>query len=74
MHSMKGWRSQRLKAVDLKLIVELLAGSSSIKVAQQRKQKAMNWTMSYHTFRFLVWLGYAAVVFLLIRLTHRLEK
>ncbi len=34
----------------------------------------MNWSMSYHTFRFLVWLGYATVVFLFITLRHRSDK
>ena len=34
----------------------------------------MNWSMSYHTFRFLVWLAYATVIFLLITLRHRSQK
>jgi len=34
----------------------------------------MNWTMSYQTFRFLVWLGYASVVFLFVRLGHRCRR
>ena len=59
--------------VGLKLVAARI-GSPYIKTAKRRRQGAMNWTMSYHTFRFLVWLGYAGVVFLLIRLTHRLEK
>lgn len=34
----------------------------------------MNWSMSYHTFRSLVWLAYATVIFLLIALRHRPQK
>ena len=32
----------------------------------------MNWSMSYHTFRSLVWLAYATVVFLFITFRYRL--
>lgn len=34
----------------------------------------MNSGMSYHMFRFLVWLGYAAFVSLLVTLRHRSQK
>jgi hypothetical protein len=34
----------------------------------------MNWSVSYHTFRFLVWLAYATVVSLFITLRHRSTK
>jgi hypothetical protein len=30
--------------------------------------------MSYHTFRFLVWLAYATIVFLFVTLRHRSSK
>lgn len=58
-------------AEDLRLIAGGRIGSPRIR--QGEGQEAMKWTMSYTTFRFLVWLGYAAVVFVLITLTHRLE-
>lgn len=34
----------------------------------------MNWSISYHAFRFLVWLAYATIASLLITLRRRSHK
>jgi hypothetical protein len=52
--------------VGLKLLAEARVGSSYVNIADCGRHKGMNWTMSYQTFRFLVWLGYASVVFYLL--------
>jgi len=58
----------------LKLLAEARVGSSYVNIANCGRHKGMNRTMNYHTFRFVVWLGYASVVFLFVRLGHRSQK